>query len=71
VVVADGDAVNAGDPLVVIIAMKMEYVIKAPTTGVIEKVMFRVGDNVAKNALLVKMQSEAASEDAAAADDSD
>ena len=30
VVVEDGTVVAAGDPLIVMIAMKMEYVIKAP-----------------------------------------
>merc|ERR1711936_783433 len=33
-----GDQVNAGDPLAVMIAMKMEYVIKAPKTGTVTKV---------------------------------
>lgn len=38
--------------------------IKAPKDGVIEKVLFRAGASVAKNALLVKMQgSEDADED--------
>ena len=40
------------------IAMKMEYVIRAPEAGIVEKVFFKVGDNVAKNAALVQLLSE-------------
>jgi len=53
VMVEDGASVNAGDPLVVMIAMKMEYVIKAPKTGIVKKVNNKVGDFVAKNKALV------------------
>jgi len=49
VMVEDGATVTAGDPLVVMIAMKMEYVIKAPKTGTVKKVSHKVGDFVAKN----------------------
>ena len=52
--VKDGDLVNAGDPLVVMIAMKMEYVIKAPKTGVVSKVPHKVGDFVTKGTPLVE-----------------
>merc|ERR1711874_775534 len=58
VMVADGDSVNAGDALVVMIAMKMEYVIKAPKSGVIQKVNSNVGDFVAKNTVLVHFEGE-------------
>ena len=53
--VQEGDFVEAGDPLVVMIAMKMEYVIKAPKTGQVHKVLHKVGDFVAKDTLLVKV----------------
>ena len=53
-----GDQVKMGDPLIVMIAMKMEYVIKAPRDGVVEKVNHKVGDFVAKNTLLVQMKEE-------------
>ncbi|XP_069161726.1 methylcrotonoyl-CoA carboxylase subunit alpha, mitochondrial [Procambarus clarkii] len=59
VFVTPGQTVEAGDPLVVIIAMKMEYVIKAASPGVVEKVLFSQGDNVAKNTPLVKMKETA------------
>ena len=50
---------------------RRQYVIKAPATGVVEKVMYRVGDNVAKNALLVHMQQEEAGGSAADSPDTD
>ena len=37
-----GDKVNAGDPLAVMIAMKMEYVIKAPKTGTVTKSLVKL-----------------------------
>lgn len=57
--VSEGDTVREGDALVVMIAMKMEYVIKAATAGVVEKLPYKVGDNVAKNAELVKIKAVA------------
>jgi len=53
VMVEAGSAVQAGDPLIVMIAMKMEYVIKAPKTGVIARVNNQVGDFVEKSKVLV------------------
>lgn len=62
VFVKAGEEVKAGQPLVVMIAMKMEYVVKAPRDGTVEKVLHKAGDFVAKDTLLVKM--EASPEDA-------
>ncbi|KAK2583143.1 hypothetical protein KPH14_009167 [Odynerus spinipes] len=50
-----GDKVQQGDALVVIIAMKMEHVIKASMNGIVEDVSCSVGDNVSKDKLLVKL----------------
>ncbi|KAK8779610.1 hypothetical protein V5799_019049 [Amblyomma americanum] len=58
--VNEGDSVREGDPLVVMIAMKMEYVIKAATAGVVERLLYKAGDNVAKNAELVKIKAAVA-----------
>jgi 3-methylcrotonyl-CoA carboxylase alpha subunit len=58
VMVESGSEVKAGDPLLVMIAMKMEYVIKAPKSGVISRVNNKVGDFVAKNKVLVAFQDE-------------
>jgi len=57
ILVQDGEQVEKGQPLLVMIAMKMEYVIRAPEAGTVKKVFYKVGDNVAKNAALVKFVS--------------
>ena len=56
--VSDGDAVRAGDALVVMIAMKMEYVIKAPSDGKVAGVPHGVGDFVQKGTQLVNFEEE-------------
>lgn len=42
----EGDAVKAGDALLVIEAMKMENEIKSPKDGVVEKLMISVGKTI-------------------------
>ena len=54
--VSPGDEVKAGDPLVVMIAMKMEYVIKAPSDGKVASVPHNVGDFVQKGTQLVNFE---------------
>jgi len=56
--VQPGDEVKAGDPLVVMIAMKMEYVIKAPKDGKVASVPHNQGDFVQKGTLLVNFSEE-------------
>jgi 3-methylcrotonyl-CoA carboxylase alpha subunit len=51
-----GDKVKTGDPLAVIIAMKMEHVLKAPRDGVVKAVGGVAGQNVAKGAAVVKFE---------------
>ncbi|CAL1539238.1 unnamed protein product [Lymnaea stagnalis] len=58
VVVQPGSKVEKGDPLVVMIAMKMEYVIRAARDGVVEKVFHKPGDTVPKGTVLVHLQEE-------------
>ncbi|KAK6190730.1 hypothetical protein SNE40_002530 [Patella caerulea] len=58
VVVSEGSTVEQGDPLVIMIAMKMEYVIKAPKAGVVEKIVHQVGETVAKGTLLIHMKED-------------
>jgi 3-methylcrotonyl-CoA carboxylase alpha subunit len=53
VMVTEGQVVKPGDSLVVMIAMKMEYVIKANQEAKIKQISYKVGDNVAKGAPLV------------------
>jgi 3-methylcrotonyl-CoA carboxylase alpha subunit len=58
VLVAAGDTVKKGAPLVVLEAMKMEHTIAAPSDGVVTVVNFRVGDRVTEGADLVDVDGE-------------
>nr|UXL88897.1 acetyl-CoA carboxylase-like 1 isoform 1 [Potamotrygon motoro] len=62
VFVKEGDHVQAGDPLMVMIAMKMEHTIKAPKAGIIEKILYNEGSQANRHAPLVKFMEEVASE---------
>ncbi|WKY04457.1 hypothetical protein Q1695_005451 [Nippostrongylus brasiliensis] len=57
VLVKEGDEVQRGQPLVVMTAMKMEYIIRAPADCKIKSVPCAAGKNVAKGAVLVKFAS--------------
>ena len=59
VLVAAGDTVRKGQPLLAIEAMKMEHAIRAPRDGVIARVNATVGQMVAGGAALVAMEDEA------------
>nr|XP_061832320.1 methylcrotonoyl-CoA carboxylase subunit alpha, mitochondrial-like isoform X1 [Nerophis lumbriciformis] len=63
VLVKAGDRVNVGDPLMVMIAMKMEHTIRAPKCGVIKKVFFTEGSQADRHAPLVDLEED--SEEAA------
>ncbi len=54
--VAPGQAVRAGDPLVVLEAMKMEHTIRAPHDGQIGAIHFRPGDQVQAATVLVELR---------------
>ncbi len=52
--VKEGDAVNKGQPLLSIEAMKSETIISAPISGIIEKIIVKSGQGVKKgDALLI------------------
>ncbi|KPF69834.1 3-methylcrotonyl-CoA carboxylase [beta proteobacterium AAP99] len=53
-----GAAVEKGAPLVVMEAMKMEHTITAPAAGVLEEVLFAVGDQVTEGAQLVRFAAK-------------
>ena len=53
-----GDSVKRGDPVAVMIAMKMEYVIKAPKDGVVDRVPHAVGEFVKKGTPLVQLKED-------------
>ena len=55
VAVALGDAVQAGQLLLVLEAMKMEHRITAPTAGTVQSLKVAVGDQVAHGALLIQL----------------
>ncbi|KAJ7324728.1 hypothetical protein JRQ81_017748 [Phrynocephalus forsythii] len=58
VFVKAGDKVQVGDPLVVMIAMKMEHTIRAPKAGLIKKVLYQEGSQVNRYAPLVELVDE-------------
>jgi 3-methylcrotonyl-CoA carboxylase alpha subunit len=57
VLVAPGDVVTSGQPLVVVEAMKMEHAIKAPADGTVTAIHFKVGDAVADGADLLDFEA--------------
>lgn len=54
--VKPGDAVQAGAPLAVVAAMKMEFRIEAPRDGVVKEVACKPGDRVDLGALLLRLK---------------
>ncbi len=58
VMVAAGDHVERGAPLVVLEAMKMEHTINAPTNGIVGNLPFGVGDMVTEGTELLALETE-------------
>ena len=56
VLVAQGDVVEAGSPLMVLEAMKMEHRIVAAADGTVVAVHFEAGDQVAQGAVLLDLE---------------
>jgi biotin carboxyl carrier protein len=54
--VAEGDEVNEGDPVIILEAMKMENELKSPATGIVVKVDVKPNDNVEKNQSLLEIE---------------
>ncbi len=54
---ARGARVERGAPLLVMEAMKMEHTIVAPVDGVVDDVLFGVGDQVDEGAELVRFEA--------------
>jgi biotin carboxyl carrier protein len=52
--VKTGDSVKAGDPLLILEAMKMENILKSPGEGIIKSVSVKKGDSVEKGHILVE-----------------
>jgi len=57
VLVAEGQRVKAGDPLLALEAMKMEQTIKAATGGIVKHILVKSGEMVAPGQMLVEIQS--------------
>ncbi|WP_045606702.1 acetyl/propionyl/methylcrotonyl-CoA carboxylase subunit alpha [Vibrio parahaemolyticus] len=57
VMVAKGDEVAAGDPLLVLEAMKMEYTITAPVAATVDEVFYQHGDQVQHGSILLHLVS--------------
>ena len=55
--VAAGDAVHAGQALVVLEAMKLEHVIEAPHAGIVRSISVAVGDLVQERSVLVSVEA--------------
>ena len=52
-----GQAVKAGDPLVVLEAMKMEHTLRATADAVVERTFGREGEVVPQRAMLVSFEA--------------
>ena len=52
--VKTGDKVKAGDPLLVLEAMKMENILKSPGDGMVKKVKVEKGNSVEKGQVLIE-----------------
>lgn len=58
VLVKPGQYIEKGTALIILEAMKMEHVIKAPVAGTIDQVLYAVGELVAENKNLVTFADE-------------
>lgn len=52
--IKDGDAVAAGDPLLILEAMKMENIIKSSASAIVKSVKIKKGDSVEKGQILIE-----------------
>lgn len=52
--ISAGDSVKAGDPLLILEAMKMENILKSPGDGVVKSIKIKKGDSVEKGQVLVE-----------------
>lgn len=58
ILVSPGQAVQKGEKLLILEAMKMENIISAPDDEVIAEVLFNVGDTIQKNDNLIRFQNK-------------
>ena len=55
VAVVEGDEVKAGDELAVLEAMKMENTLRAERDGVVAKVLFKAGESVEVDEIIMEL----------------
>lgn len=55
ILVAEGEAVAAGQELIILESMKMEIPVEAPADGVIREIMVAEGTAVEENAVLLRL----------------
>jgi biotin carboxyl carrier protein len=51
-----GDPVSAGEPVLLLEAMKMENEIRSPASGVIKEIFFNEGDPVEKDSIILSIE---------------
>ena len=56
ILVEPGKAIEKGDTVLVLEAMKMENTIKSPTEGTVKSIAVEVGNAVEKNAILIEFE---------------
>ncbi|MDR2857387.1 MAG: biotin/lipoyl-binding protein, partial [Novosphingobium sp.] len=54
--VGEGDHVEAGQPLAVVEAMKMENILRAEKAGTVKKVNAATGESLAVDAIILEME---------------
>jgi 3-methylcrotonyl-CoA carboxylase alpha subunit len=59
VLIKDGEAVQKGQALMIIEAMKMEHTISAPQSGTVKRIYFAAGEQVAEGAQLLEFEETA------------
>ncbi|WP_168915435.1 ATP-binding protein [Microcella flavibacter] len=59
IAVAVGDAVAAGDPLLVVEAMKMEHAVLAPLAGTVAEIAVAVGEQVRQRQVVARVEAAA------------
>jgi biotin carboxyl carrier protein len=55
ILVAQGQQISAGDPLIILEAMKMEQTLRAAISGVVETILVKQGDVVAPGDVIVRI----------------
>lgn len=56
ILIAEGDRVQAGQPLVILEAMKMENELKSPVDGVVTTIAVETGQSLEKNTFILEIE---------------